>query len=124
MACYVLRKPVGWSTPAVIHAAYALRLVGKNRIRFTNFIRSELIRRIIRAEPKGSELPQLAYLAFLFAFRVPSEALMLQRAHKHDEVNLFTPHDEKALIACRVIDGKEVLVVKLAWRKHMPVGAL
>ena len=75
---------------------------------------SELIWRIIKSEPTTSELPQLAFLAFLFAFRVPSEALLLQRAHKHDEVDLFTPQSEKSLIACRVIGGKEVLIVKLA----------
>ena len=120
----MLRKSVDWSTPAVIHAAYALRLVGGNRIRFPNFIRIELIWRIIKSEPKGSELPQLAYLAFLFAFRFPPEALLLQRARKNDEVNLFTPQGEKDLIAFRVIDGEEVLIVKLAWRKHMPGGCI
>ena len=123
-ACYVRRKPTDWSTPAVIHASYALRLAGKNRIRFPNFIRSELIWRIASAEPKDSEFPHLAYLAFLFAFRVPSEALVLQRAHKGGEVDLFTPQKEKALIACRAVDGVEVLIAKLAWRKNMPGGCI
>ena len=87
---------------------------------------SELSWSIISSEPKESEFPHLAYLSFLFAFRVPSEALVLQRAHKGGggEGDLFTPRGKRPLIACRIIDGREALIVKLAWRKHMPGGCI
>ena len=63
-------------------------------------------------------MARLAYLSFLFAFRVPSEALLIKRAHKGDEVDLFTPQKAKVPISRMDYEGVPVLVVKLAWRKH------
>ena len=122
--CYILRYPLDWSTKAVCHAAFGLRLAGQNRIRFPNFIRSELIWKMVTQLGPENEFARLAYISFLFAFRVPSEALLLRRAHKRDEVDLFTPQGDKALIACRNVGGSPVLFVKLAWRKHMPGGCI
>ena len=119
---YILRQSLEWSTRAVCHAAYGLRLAGNNRIRFPNFIRSELIWRLAAHFGDDDEFVRLAYISFLFAFRVPSEALLLRRAYKSDEIELFTPQKGKALIASRKIGNEQVLVAKLAWRKHMPGG--
>ena len=104
-ACYVLRRPLDWSTRAVVHTCYGMRLAGDNKIRFPNFIRSTLVWKIIKSEGPKSEMAILAYVAFLFAFRVPSEALLIKRAHKHDEIDLFTPQKEKVLIARRELAG-------------------
>ena len=122
--CYILRHPLDWATRAVVHAAYGLRLASSNRIKFPNFIRSGIIWKLIRFFNDDDEFVHLAYIAFLFALRVPSEALQICRAKKGDEVELFTPQREKALIAVRQINGVDTLVLKLAWRKHMPGGCI
>ena len=122
--CYILRESLDWSSRAVVHAAYGLRLAASNRIRFPNFIRSEILWKLIRFFGQDDEFTHLAYISFLFALRVPSEALPIRRAHKRDEVTLFTPQKEKALIALRSINGIPNLVLKLAWRKHMPGGCI
>ena len=83
-ARYLFRKPTDWS-------AFAIRLAGKNRIRFHNFIRSELIWRIVSSEPGNSLFPRLPFLACLFTFRAPSEALLLQRAHKGGDIDIPPP---------------------------------
>ena len=123
-ACFVLRYPIDWYSPAVVYAARCLRAAGKRKIRFPNFIRSELVLRIIKHEGDDSEFARLAYLAFLFAFRVPSEALILQRASKNDEIELFTPQREKGLISLRRTPQGLMLIVKLSYRKNMPGGCI
>ena len=122
--CYVLRESLEWSSKAVVRAAYGLRLGAANRIRFPNFIRSEIVWKLTRHIVDGDEFTRLAYLSFLFALRAPSEGLTIQRAHRRDEVTLFAPQREKALIALRSIGGVQNLLLKLAWRKHMPGGCI
>ena len=93
-ARFVLRYPIDWYSPAVVYAARCLRAAGKRKLRPPpphNFIRSELVLRFIKFEGDDGEFARLAYLAFLFFcfFRLPSGALILQRARKLGEIELF-----------------------------------
>ena len=75
-------EPLDWATKAAVHAAYGLRLAGANRIRFPNFIRIELVWRLLRCFGNEGELARLAFLSFLRALRVPPEALLVRRSRK------------------------------------------
>lgn len=105
-------------------AAYGLLLEGSYRVRFPNFIRIELIWRIIRFFGNNDGLARLAYLPFLFALRVPSEALVIRRAHKGGAMTLFAPQRDKDLVSRMDIDGSTALALKLAWRIHMTGGCI
>ena len=78
--CYILHPPLDWSTGAVCHAAYGLRLDGGSRIRLPNFIRIGLIWRLVAHFEDEDEFYRLSFIASLFASRAPSDALLLQRA--------------------------------------------
>ena len=78
-ACFFLNEPTAWFSPSVINTVKGLRAAGKGKFRFPNFIRSELVIRIITFEPFGSEFDQVAFCAYLFALSVPPEALQLRR---------------------------------------------
>ena len=88
-------KPVDWHNQAVARAAYGLRLAGKDITRPPNLNRSGLVWPLIADEGHIAEFHRLAYISFLVANRAPSEALLLQSAHKGDELELFTPHRER-----------------------------
>ena len=118
-----IRKPTDWSAPAVIHAEFALRLAGRCRTTLPNFVRSELIRRLISAGHGISGLLRVSNLTFLGAFRVPSEALLIQRAQMVGEADIYPPQKEKSLIAHRSIGGQLLFIAKRAWRKHTPWGS-
>ena len=76
--------------------------------RFTNFIRSPLLLRIITRETSisgPSEFAQAAFFPFLFSFRAPSETLVLRRAFSSDLLDDFPPQAEKSLIGIRFSGG-------------------
>ena len=51
-ACFYLDQPVNWYTPALANVVKALRLVGKAKYRFPNFIDIELLTKIIKRDEK------------------------------------------------------------------------
>ena len=79
-ACFFPDLPITWWSPAVTNSTRSLRLAGKGEYRFPNFISIGMVTAIIKHESKHLEFAQLSYIAFLFALRVPSEALVPQRA--------------------------------------------
>ena len=60
-----------------------------------------------------SQFAQLAFCAYLFALRVPSEALIPRRAFANDLLELEATQLEKALIAAREVGSQTLLKLKL-----------
>ena len=123
-ACFFLDQPVRWITPAVTNLVKGLKLAGKAKLRFPNFIDSSLTVKIINRESRKSEFAQLAYVSFLFALRVPSEALTLVRSYKSDDITQFLPQAERALIGLKGLPGEEKLVLRFNRRKNLPQGCI
>ena len=119
-ACYYLDQPATWYTPALVNIAKGLKLVGKAKYRFPNFIDISLLVRIIKHETRHSEFAQLSYDSFLFALRVPSETIQLVWAYKGDQLNFFYPHAERALIGLRAIQVKNAFFARFNRRKNLP----
>ena len=122
--CFFIGPPVSWLTPAVRHVAKGLKKFQDSSFKFPNFIRSELLLRIVRHETAASEFAQACWRSFLFAFRVPSETLQLVRAYRGDEINAFSPQKEKALIGIRTTPDGCFLVTKFKWRKNITGGCV
>ena len=78
----------------------------------------------MQRERFASEFAQLAYVAYLFAFRVPSEALQMRMAYKHDQLLEFAPHQEIGLMGIRTVNGAPTLIAKLSKSKNMRSGAI
>ena len=108
----------------MINVSRGLRAADKGRFRFPNFIRSELVIRVINFEPMNSRFAQLAFFAYLFALRVPSEALILRRAFEDDILELEAPQLEKELIAAREVGSQTLIKLKLTYRKNLPTGCV
>lgn len=81
-----------------------------------------MVWRIIAADGPVAEFHRLAYIAFLFAFRVPSEGFLLHLAHKGGRS--LHPQGEKSIDGCRLIAGVDTLAANMAWRKNMPWDVL
>ena len=101
----------------------SLRLAGKSNFRFPNFLDRSAALKIIQLESAQCEFAKLAYIAYRFAIRIPSEALPLRRAYCADSLGRFTPQKEKALIAVRDPPGEEKLISKLPPGRTYKVGA-
>lgn len=94
---------------------------GKGKISlFRNFIRSGLVIRALSFEPFGSYLAQLAFCAYLFPLRVPSEALQPKRDFPSDALDLYQSANGKALISVRHAATGPQLGLRLAYRKNLP----
>ena len=122
--CFFLRQSTVWLTPAVRHVAKGLKKSQDRSFRFSNFIRSQLMVKLIEFDTPSREFPQAAFLSFLFAFRVPSETLQLRRAYSADELLVFAPQQDPALIGSQVVDGGPFLVAKLSYRKNITGGCI
>ena len=123
--CFFLNEPVDWDTAAVRNVAKALKLSGKSNFRFPNFLRSPEVISILRHEGPRAEFGLLAYVAYLCALRVPSEALPLRRAFTRDCLGDFLPlKSRKALLAVRGAPPNESLTLRLASRKNLPAGCI
>lgn len=96
-ACYFLEEPLFWGTAAVKNMIASLKLRGKGKYRFPNFIRIDLVARILVRESRDSPFAHLSYISFPFALRVPSEALKLRRAFSNDEITTISPMQGGAL---------------------------
>ena len=101
-----------------------MKLAAKGQFRFPNFITSDVVLRIIKHETPSGEFGQLAFIAFLFALRVPSEALPLRRAFAYDDLEGFRPMRDPALISLRGSANNPCLVLRLATRKNLPSGCI
>ena len=123
-ACLFLGQSVAWDTPAVRNVAMALKLSGKSNIRFPNFLQSAIVIGILRHEGPDGEFGLLAYLSYLCALRVPSEALPLRRAYANDALGVFSPQEEKALIGLRGEGDDRKLVLRFSSRKNLPGGCI
>ena len=73
--CFFRNESVAWDTPAVRNVVKALKISGKSNFRFPNFLRIPQAISILHHEGPKAEFGLLAYVAYLFALRVPSEAL-------------------------------------------------
>ena len=81
---FFLNEAVAWDTPSVRNVAKALNLSGKSNSRFPNPPRGPQAISILHHEGAKAKFGLLAYVAYLFALRVPSEALQLRRAFSID----------------------------------------
>ena len=100
-AFFYLGDPTDWLTPAVTNIVKSSRLAGKTNFRFPNPPSISSALKIIRRESHRGEFGHLAYLDYLFALRIPSEALPLRRAFSDDKLEGFHPQKEQALIGAR-----------------------
>ena len=116
-ACHYLDHPLSWDTAAVKNAVAALKLQGSGNFRFPNFIRSEFVARIAAKETRDGPFAQLSFISFLYALRVPSEALVLRRSFWDDDLTGFAPIRDRALIGVRGSPGQECLVIRFGRRK-------
>ena len=91
--------------------------------RFSNFIRSQLLLKLVEFEPPRREFAQAALLSFLFAFRVPSETLQLRGARSTDELLAFAPQPDPMLIRVQVVEEEPFLVVTLSRRQNITGAA-
>ena len=123
-ACHFLEQPLSWDTPAVRNTVAALKLEGAGRFRFPNFIRSEFVAKIVAKETRDGPFAQLSFISFLYALRVPSEALILRRAYLSDDLTGFEPMRDTALIGLRGPPGHECLVIRFLRRKNLPNGCI
>ena len=122
--CFFTGSPVSWMTPAVRHVSNGLKKCQDNSFKFPNFIRIELLLRIIRHETVASEFPHACWMSLLIAFRVPSETMQLVRAYKNAELCAFSPQREKALIGIRTAPDGFFLVTKFKRRKIISGGCV
>ena len=91
---------------------------------FPNFIRSDLALRVIIHDSRDIPFARLAYLSFLYSLRVPSEAIPLRRAFRHDDLTGFSPMKEKALIGLRGPGHAQCLLLRFSRRKTLPKGCV
>ena len=123
-ASFFLHQPTDWWTPAIKSLCKGMNAKAKGKFRFPNFITSDKVLKIIKRETPSGEFGQLAFIAFLFALRVPSEALILRRAFANDELEGFRPMKDSALIGLRGPSSNPSLVLRLATRKNLPLGCI
>ena len=121
-SCVSLEKPVTRFTPAVANVAHGLKAAGKGKFRFPDFIRSERVLRVLKHEPAHSQFAQLAFCAYLFALRVPSEALILRRAYDNDQLEHGNPQLVNGLISARQEGSQTLLILKIPRRQNLPTG--
>ena len=123
-ACHFSQQPLTWDTAAVRNLVAALKLEGSGKFRFPNFIRSDFIAKITAKETRDGPFAQLSFIAFLYALRVPSEALILRRAFLDDDLTGYAPMRTEALIGLRGPQGHECLVLRFLRRKNLPNGCI
>ena len=73
--CFFPNEAGACDAPDVRNVAKALKQAGKSNFRFPNFIRTPQVISTLQHEGAMGDFGLLAYAAYLFALRVPSEAL-------------------------------------------------
>ena len=66
-----------------------MKLAPKGKFLFPNFIMGDTVLEIKKREKPSWEFGQIAFIAFLFALRVQSEALPLRRAFDNVDLDGF-----------------------------------
>ena len=122
--CFFLGESLAWDAAAVSNVIEALKLQGAGKYRSPNFIRSDFALRVLVRDSRGTILAQICYISFLFALRVPSEALQIRRAYMDDDLTSFDPVKDRALIALRGPPSCPKLVLRLARRKNLAHGCI
>ena len=106
------------------HVAKGLKKRQDKSFRFPSFIRSPLLLKITNHESAVGEFAQACFFSFLFALRVPSGTLQLRRAFSPDNLLIFPPQPDKALIGIASVGGELFLVAKFSWRKNISNGCI
>ena len=101
-----------------------MKLIGSGKFTFPNFIRSEVIAKILTKETRDGTFAQLCFISFLYALRVPSEALILRRAFLDADLTGHAPMRSPAQIGIRGMLGRECLVIRFGRRKNLPNGGI
>ena len=122
-ACFLTCSAVGWYTAAVRDVSKGLRCAKKSPFKSPNFIYTHDLFSIINGLGWEDSVALLAFFSSLFSLGVPSEALCLRRARDSDRLADFVPQSDKVLIGARGCGGVLCLIIKLPWRKNLPVGA-
>lgn len=65
----------------------------------------------------------LGDISFFYALRTPSEALILRRAFRNDDLTRIAPMRLDALIAIRGAPPEGCLIIRLARRRNIPQDA-
>ena len=123
-ACFLLDLNTSWDTPAARAIARGLENSQDRSFAFPNFIFSADLLAIFKHEGPLSPFFQAASLSYLFSLRVPSETLELRRAFADDPLTEFAHQTDKALIGIRPYKGRDLLVVKFAFRKNIRGGCV
>ena len=121
-AIFFLGESISRHTPAVINNATALKLAWRPNLRFPNFLDSENLLLIMTHDDWAGEFPLLAYAAYLFALRAPSEAIPIRRDFRIDSMESFTSQREKALISLLGLPGEGELVFEVFLAQEPPSG--
>ena len=123
-AGFFSQEPLLYDTAAVKSIIAAPKLEGKGKYRFPNFIQTDTVGEILKHGPRDSPFAKLAYISFLYAIRVPSEALLLRRAYRNDELANFAPMKALALTAIRGEMPNERLAIRFLLRANLPQGCI
>ena len=92
--------------------------------KFPNFIKSEALIDLLAFIKVDSAMGQACFLSYLFALRVPSEAMRLVRAFADGRMAEFAPQEDKALAGARSFKGTEVSAIKFPVRKNIRNGCI
>ena len=118
------QEPLLCDAAAVKNIIAALKLQGKGEYRFPNFTQSDLVVKISKHDSRDIPFAQISYISYLYALRVPSEALLLRRAFRNDDLTNFAPLKALALIAIRGNKPNECLAIRFLLRKNLPQGCI
>ena len=99
-ACSFLEEPLSWDTPAVANVIAALKLQDEGRYRAPNFIRIDIITKILSHESRDVDLGHPP-LSFLYALRVTSGDHQLRREFPNGDMQSLSPLKGSALIGLR-----------------------
>ena len=123
-ARFFARAPVTWLTPAARHISKGLKKCQGASFRFPNFIRGDILLRLLKMGAIRSEIAQACVLSLLFAFRVPSETLQLRRAYSDDHMLSLAKKRERVHTGVLPLGGDIFLVDTLSFRKNLAGGGL
>ena len=104
--------------------ARGLRHAKKTAFQFPNFLYTQDLFAIINFLGWHEEFAQLAFLSFLFSLMIPSEALPMRKAHRHERIEEFIPQNDKVLIGVRPCSKIDCLIIKMSQRKNLSGGCI
>ena len=90
-----------WDTPAVANVVYALKPGEKRCYQFPNFMRIGIIAKIAQHDTRDNDFAHLTYISFLYALRVPPDAIPLRMPSQRDDLTGCALAMELALIGIR-----------------------